>query len=490
MTNAAPIDAGHSFKAPEEIFGSIDSSAAARLVASASDIALVLDKNGVIRDMNARTSEYTELSSADWIGKPWVDTVARDSRSKVEALLGDIEAGRHSRRREINQVTPDGTDILLSYSVIPCGPDGPIIALGRDMRHIASLQQSLVDAQLNIEREYSHLRQAEMRYRLLFQVASEAMLVVDAETERVIEVNPAAERIIGDSVSKRGNPRLLFSLIEPEDAVALRAFLAKTSASGGAGQQSICFIASDKPVNISLSIFRENNKLYYLIRFSGGGDGISLPSDITARGAMLSIVAKIPDAFVVVDAACTIVSVNSAFLNLCEVATDAQALGKPLDTFLGRPGVDVSVLLKNLKEYGSVRRFATICRGALAGTVEVEVAAVSAPVGDQMWYGFTIREAGRHPTAGNDNPGPALSEPGDNFAALVGRVSLKELVRESTDMIEKRCIEAALGITSGNRASAAEMLGLSRQSLYVKLRRHRIGDQDSDEGSGDGDSED
>ena len=34
----------------------------------------------------------------------------------------------------------------------------------------------------------------------------------------------------------------------------------------------------------------------------------------------------------------------------------------------------------------------------------------------------------------------------------------------------------ALELTHDNRASAAEMLGLSRQSLYVKLRRFNIGD--------------
>ena len=45
---------------------------------------------------------------------------------------------------------------------------------------------------------------------------------------------------------------------------------------------------------------------------------------------------------------------------------------------------------------------------------------------------------------------------------------------ESSDVIERLCIEAALQLTGGNRASAAEMLGLSRQSLYVKLRRYGL----------------
>jgi len=48
---------------------------------------------------------------------------------------------------------------------------------------------------------------------------------------------------------------------------------------------------------------------------------------------------------------------------------------------------------------------------------------------------------------------------------LIGRVSLKELVREATEVIERLSIKAALELTNDNRASAAEMLGLSRQSL-------------------------
>lgn len=58
----------------------------------------------------------------------------------------------------------------------------------------------------------------------------------------------------------------------------------------------------------------------------------------------------------------------------------------------------------------------------------------------------------------------------------IGRVALKDIVREYSDSIERLCIEAALKLTGDNRASAAEMLGLSRQSLYVKLRRYGLGD--------------
>ncbi|NCX89735.1 MAG: hypothetical protein EBX02_11665, partial [Betaproteobacteria bacterium] len=48
-------------------------------------------------------------------------------------------------------------------------------------------------------------------------------------------------------------------------------------------------------------------------------------------------------------------------------------------------------------------------------------------------------------------------------------------------VIERLCIEAALVMTKDNRASAAEMLGLSRQSLYTKLRRYGLAEYENNQ---------
>ncbi len=91
-------------------------------------------------------------------------------------------------------------------------------------------------------------------------------------------------------------------------------------------------------------------------------------------------------------------------------------------------------------------------------------------------------------------PRPRLARPfnmgamvmwGDTWSGRsydLGRMSLKEIVRESTDLIERLCIEAALAYTGDNRASAAEILGVSRQSLYSKLHRHGLGNLTPGEG--------
>jgi DNA-binding NtrC family response regulator len=69
-----------------------------------------------------------------------------------------------------------------------------------------------------------------------------------------------------------------------------------------------------------------------------------------------------------------------------------------------------------------------------------------------------------------------MSRAAAQLTELVGRVPLRDIVGQTTDLIEKLCIEAALQLTRDNRAAAAEMLGLSRQSLYIKLRRFGLGE--------------
>jgi len=94
---------------------------------------------------------------------------------------------------------------------------------------------------------------------------------------------------------------------------------------------------------------------------------------------------------------------------------------------------------------------------------------------DKQCFGLTIRNIARRLTP---EPRSAQQFPRsvEQLKELVGRVSLKDLVREATDVIERMSIEAALELTGDNRASAAEMLGMSRQSLYVKLRRYGLAD--------------
>jgi transcriptional regulator PpsR len=125
----------------------------------------------------------------------------------------------------------------------------------------------------------------------------------------------------------------------------------------------------------------------------------------------------------------------------------------------------------------SLRNFATELLTSTSLTLEVEISAATLATEDKR-YAFFIRDVHRlsqtDPVASSSMAGSV-----SQLAQLVGRMPMKDIVGETSDMIEKMCIQSALELTHNNRASAAEMLGLSRQSLYVKL--HRYGMTDSNE---------
>jgi transcriptional regulator PpsR len=460
--------------------GALDAGIAARVVAAAADVALVLDAGGVIRDVAYGEDARAGDDYHDWIGQPWIETVTVESRPKVEQLLRDAEAGARVRWREINHALSQGNDLPVRYSAIRVQDDGRVLAIGRDLRAVVSLQQRLLDVQRAMEREYARLRNAETRYGQLFQLASEAVLVVDGATDRVIDANPAAGRLCGIAPGRLVE-RGLMSLFEPDSRRKAETMLATVRAAGRADGTVLTLAEAGRTVMVAGSLFRQDNTAHYLVRLAPAANGTG--ADAPRRDTQaLAVLASLPDGFVVTDTDRRILDVNAAFLDMAQLATREQALGEPIERWIGRPGVDVTVLMSNLKEHGALRDFSTIMRGEYGATETVDVTAVSAADAEHPCFGFVVRMAAAR-AADNINLDRALPRSVQQLSELVGRVALKDLVREATEAIERLAIEAALELTGDNRASAAQLLGLSRQSLYAKLRRYGLGDLDGmDEG--------
>ena len=466
------------FEAPGKWLGTLDIEETAALIAAAADVALIVNGGGVIRDVAFGSEELSSEGYSKWLGQPWADTVTVESRPKVEALLRDANAHAPPRWRHINHPSSRGADVPMLYSAVQLGHEGRIMAVGRDLRAIAALQQRLVDAQQSMERDYWRLRHVETRYRLLFQMASEAVLIVDASTQKVIEANPAAGQLLGES-GRRVIGRPFQEGFDADSTQAIQGHLAAVRGGGRADDIRVRITDPKREFLVSASLFRQENSSLFLIRLSPlqANAGSTIVPKSSSR--LLKLVESAPDGFVVTDPEGRISTANRAFLDLAQLATEEQARGESLDRWLGRPGVDLNVLIANLRQHGSVRLFATTLRGEQGSTADVEISAVSVRHGEQPCLGFTIRNVGRRLPA-NSRAGRELPRSVEQLTELVGRVPLKDLVREATDLIERLCIEAALELTHDNRASAAEMLGLSRQSLYVKLRRYGLGDLNSE----------
>jgi transcriptional regulator PpsR len=229
---------------------------------------------------------------------------------------------------------------------------------------------------------------------------------------------------------------------------------------------------------VAASLFRQESASLFLVRLSSRAPLEA--GALKATSMLLRYFEVAPDGLVITQHDGRVIRANLAFHEMAQLNSAEQSRGELLDRWLGRAGVDFSVALANLRQNGSIKLFSTGLRGEYGAMAEVEVSAVSLSDNeDRPGFGFAIRNVEKRLSAAASSP-RELPRSVAQLTELIGRVPLRDLVRETTDVIEKLSIEAALELTGGNRASAAEMLGLSRQSLYVKLRRFGLADQATD----------
>jgi len=467
-----PAESRIDFADPAATLGAFDPGLAARLTTVAADIALVIDRSGVIIDYAIGDAALAREELSPLLDRPWIETVGAESQFKVAEMLRETPPQGVGRWRIVNQRVTDGdATVTLRFMTVGAGDDGKVIAIGRDLRSAAAMQQRLLQAQQSMERDYMRLRQAESRYRLLFDLSGEAVMIVDAASSRFVEINPAAKRLIGSEIATSAGAAFI-TVFEPASRDRANALIAAAMASATVDPVEVRLAPDGRECLLTTTLYRQDKATYVLARLTPLNAATEVATD--SKQMLIDVLNRLPDAFVVTDEALDILAENAAFLDLAQFARREHARGQSLTRFLGRPGIDVDLIVAHLRDHGSVRNFATIFRSQLDSVDEVEVSAVAVSEGEQPCYGFTIRTVGRRlhdkPASGRDLPRSV-----EQLTELVGRVSLKEIVRESTDLIERLCIEAALAYTEDNRASAAEVLGLSRQSLYSKLHRHGLG---------------
>ena len=454
---------------PRGRLAGLDARVAARVVAAAGDIAMIIDRDGVICDMALSNDEMVRDGAQSWLDQRWSDTVTLESRHKVDELLREALAQGQTQWREINQITGTHNSLMMRYLAVDAGQDGRVIAIGRDERAISVMQRRLLEAQQAMEHDYSRLRDAEVRYRLLLQVSGEAVFIVDPATKKIVDANPTAEGVVGGVGAKLAGEAFvkLFDAAS-QDEVSL--LLSNVQSSARASSAEVRFAGHEEAFQISAVLFRQGGVPHCMVCAtpSGAPDGAVAQSGVN----ILAVLAQLPEAFVVTDNALKILMVNAPFLDLVRIPNEAQALGQSLNQFLGRTGSDRNILIDSLRSHGSLRNFSAILRTEFDQPEEVEVSAVSVPEGGSAYFGFTFRPV-RRGAGDRSSKTPELGRSVEQLTELVGRMKLKELVRETTDIVERLCIEAALDLTKNNRAYAAEILGLSRQSLYSKL--HRFG---------------
>jgi transcriptional regulator PpsR len=441
---------------------------ARRLLLDMSDVTLAVDAGGLVTHVSPSKALDDERAWHGLVGRRWRDVVLPDSRGKVDQLLKEARARSVTSPREIN-LDVDGVGRVPMRFVGAQAAQDRVVAVGRDLRVAAALQQQIVSTQQALDLEYQRLRQADIRYRVLFHVSAEGVLVVRGEDRVIVEANPAASSLldrppasitgahVDDLFGREHRDRLLTTLGAVESGATR-----KLTVAAGPGS-----------LELSISSFRQAGVVYFLVRVAPEG----APTLALRDSRLLRVLELLPEGFVVTDHERRILAANVAFCEMVSQPSESQLVGQPIDRWFGRSRVDLNIVLSNLKEHGVVRNFGTIVRGEFGTDHEVAVTAVAADDESQRYIGFVLRRVGvgaRAPLTSSPFQARSLEQ----LRELVGRMPLKDIVRESSEAIEKLCIEAALDVSNDNRAAAAQLLGLSRQGLYSKLHRYGLGPEE------------
>ena len=440
----------------------------AQLIGASSDIALILSPQGEIASVSVGWDELIELGCSEWMGRNWADTVTSESRVKIADMLAHPAQGPRARWRQVNHPSPRGREIPLEYTVLPLS-DHQILALGRGMEAVASLQQRLIESQQKLERDYQRLRYMEGKSRILFETSSDPMVTVDGLTQKVQDINPAAQTLLKD-VGKRSTERDILHYFESDAHDEVLSLLRMAQATGRVEMGRVRLLGHHEALTLSAKAFPSDQGAQVLLRLVGFDWRDGPPLQASEHHWMQEAMERSPDGWVLADRQGMVLSANAEFLSQMGAISLAQIQGQPLERWLSRGAVDWGVLQTNVRQLGQVRGFATELQTFSGMQLAVEITAITLSEPQAHWLLF-VHDVDRH----RDAPSPAkaggMADSVAQLTQLVGRMPMKDIVGETNEMIERMCIQAALELTRNNRASAAEMLGLSRQSLYVKLRR-------------------
>lgn len=462
------------FAVADSLLKTLDLNSIGSLVSLGADVVILVDRSDTVSQIFLAGKDLAEYGLSKTVGKRLQDCVTIESVPKIVSMLSAETSHHPVRGYQVNHKCSGKPDLPVVYSAYRAKDFPYTIVVGREMRQQMLDQQRLVQTQMELEADYRELKEAETRYRTAFKVATVAYVMLDGERRTILDANPAASTLM----SSTGAPlsgKSIRDLFAKEDRDRVGDAISEARHSPGPVNLNGVTIAKGEPVSLTIRSYRENGITNVLLAIWPADQDHETSRQRTEKpsGGTALEIADLPEAVVQTDAEGLVLAANTLFLDLIHAPSLTQVLGRNIGSWFTTAAIDIRVLYARLLDEPSIRGFTSTLTDNLSGESAVSISARLNASNN------TIQLIVVPQPTGSDRltiPSPGVPEQAEGFSALVGKVPLKDLIRESLDVIEKICIEAALDQTNNNRAYAAEILGLSRQSLYIKLRRHGLED--------------
>ncbi|MEM7733647.1 MAG: transcriptional regulator PpsR [Pseudomonadota bacterium] len=444
----------------------------ADFVERVSDLAVMVGSDGVVKGLSINP-ECASLGSLDhWVGRDFTDFLTEESQSKFANRLKIAADSPTIARRplELNHIDHDTWQFPIRYSLHIIDGSQDVLLMGRDLQPIAEVQQRLVTEQVARERDQQRIRSGETFYRVVLEASETPFVLVDADRGRVHDMNVSAARLLGskpETLSGNSFAQIFEGRRREELMDALQ------SAAATEDRQAVEVVARRSGLELTLTpdYFRAAGELFLLCRVTPVNASQDTSND--SSNTLAALFAMSPDAMALTDAKGVIRDVNDSFLVMTDAAQLRDVKDRSLADFLVRGTVDLKLMIEAAAKSGRMSHYSAQINSVVGNRASVDISVAQLRQHSREGgFGFIIRDVTPLSSEAEAPPGMMTEDAMKNVMDLVGTASLKELVSATSDVVEKMCIETAVKLTNNNRVAAAEMLGLSRQSLYVKLRKH------------------
>jgi PAS domain S-box-containing protein len=164
---------------------------AERLIETASAIVVGLDRDGRVEMLNQATAQLLGYEKHELLGEDWYETATPSGqRSELKALYRDIRDGKAAlppqftnsvltKAGDLREIEWQNSRFELNGEFAGC------LAIGVDVTERKLAEQAL--------------SASEIRYRRLFETAKDGILILDAHTGVVVDVNPYLSELLGFS---------------------------------------------------------------------------------------------------------------------------------------------------------------------------------------------------------------------------------------------------------------------------------------------------
>jgi PAS domain S-box-containing protein len=159
----------------------------AALVASSDDAFIGKDMKGIVTSWNASAERIFGYSTSEMIGRSTSWLIPPSHQEEEMELLRQVERGESIPHFETVRVRKNGSSLDVSVKVSAIrNTEGMVVGASVVARDITMTKQ--------MEKTQSA---SELRYRRLFETAKDGILILDAQTGMVVDVNPFLVNLLG-----------------------------------------------------------------------------------------------------------------------------------------------------------------------------------------------------------------------------------------------------------------------------------------------------